>query len=246
MGPISTGLGEIYQYVVDVKPGFENKYSVMELRTIQDWIIKRQLSGIAGVVEINTWGGQLKQYEVAINPEKLRAMNISIMEVFDALESNNSVTGAGYIEKNNQSYFIRGEGLVGSKDDIENIVVVNINNIPVYIRDIAKVQYGFAPRFGAITGNNQGEKVMGQVMLLKDANTNEVLERVVNRVAEIQKSLPEGVYINPFLERGELIAKTTFTVTENLLFGALIVIFIVVLLLGDWRGRIINCFRSYR
>jgi cobalt-zinc-cadmium resistance protein CzcA len=239
MGPISTGLGEIYQYVVDVKPGFENKYSVMELRTIQDWIIKRQLSGIAGVVEINTWGGQLKQFEVAINPEKLRAMNISIMEVFEALETNNSVTGAGYIEKNSQSYFIRGEGLVGSIADIENIVVVNIDNIPVYIRDIAQVQYGYAPRFGAITGNNQGEKVMGQVMLLKDANTNEVLERVVNRVAEIQKTLPEGVYINPFLERGELIAKTTFTVTENLLFGALIVIFIVVLLLGDWRAGLL-------
>ena len=239
MGPISTGLGEIYQYVVDVKPGYEEKYNVMELRTIQDWIIKRQLSGIAGVVEINTWGGKLKQYEVAINPEKLRSMNISIMEVFEALESNNSVTGAGYIEKNNQSYFIRGEGLVGSIEDIENVVVTNINNIPVYIRDVAQVQYGYAPRFGAITGNNQGEKVMGQVMLLKDANTNEVLERVVNRVAEIQKSLPEGVYINPFLERGELIGKTTFTVTENLVLGALIVIFIVVLLLGDWRAGLL-------
>jgi len=239
MGPITTGLGEIYQYVVDVEPEFADQYTVMDLRTIQDWIIKRQMSGIDGVVEINTWGGKLKQYEVAINPEKLRSMNIPITQVFEALESNNSVTGAGYIEKNSQSYFIRGEGLVQSISDIENVVVANIDNIPVFISDIAQVKYGYAPRFGAITGNGEGEKVMGQVMLLKDANTNEVLERVVARVEEIQKTLPEGVYINPFLERGELIEKTTFTVAENLILGALIVIFIVVLLLGNLRAGLL-------
>ncbi|MEQ5790841.1 CusA/CzcA family heavy metal efflux RND transporter [Muricauda sp. NFXS6] len=239
MGPITTGLGEIYQYILDVAPEYKDQYSPMELRTIQDWIVKRQLSGIPGVVEVNTWGGHLKQYEVAIQTQKLNAFNIRAREVFTALEKNNSVTGGGYIEKVNQAYFIRGEGLVGNLKDIENIVVTTRNSIPIYIKDVAKVGFGSAPRFGAITGNGEGEKVLGQIMMLKDADSKRVIEAVKERVAAISKSLPEGVYINPFLDRSELIGRTTFTVTENLVLGCLIVIFVVVLLLGNWRSGLV-------
>ncbi|MGB5500315.1 MAG: CusA/CzcA family heavy metal efflux RND transporter [Maribacter sp.] len=239
MGPITTGLGEIYQYILDTKPGYKDQYSAMDLRTIQDWIVKRQLSGIPGVVEVNTWGGYLKQYEVGINTEKLNAMNITVAEVFKALENNNSVAGGGYIEKTNQAFFIRGEGLITSLTDIENIVVKNVDGIPIYIKNIANVGFGSATRFGAITGNGEGEKVLGQVMMLKDANSKKVIDAVKNRVASISKTLPEGVYINPFLERSELIAKTTFTVAENLILGCLIVIFVVVLLLGNLRSGLV-------
>ena len=239
MGPISTGLGEIYQYILDVKPGYEDRYSTMDLRTIQDWVVKRQLSGIPGVVEVNTWGGFLKQYEVAVNPEKLKSMNLSISEVFNALEKNNDVMGGGYIEKVSQSYFVRGEGMVKSLEDIEKIVVKNMDGVPVLIRDIGEVSFGSANRFGAITGNGTGEKVMGQIMMLKDANSSEVIKNVKQRVAEVQHVLPEGLVINPFLERTELINKTTFTVVENLILGALIVIFVVVLLLGNFRSGLI-------
>ncbi len=239
MGPITTGLGEIYQYVLDVKPAYQDRYNATDLRTIQDWIVKRQLSGIPGVVEVNTWGGYLKQYEVAIDMAKLNAMDISATAVFKAVEANNSVTGGGYIEKVDQAYFIRGEGLVGSLEDIGNIVVKNNDGIPVYIKDVADVGFGSATRFGAITGNGEGEKVLGQVMMLKDANSKKVIEAVKLRVAEISSSLPEGVYINAFLDRSELIAKTTATVTENLVLGCLIVIFVVVLLLGNFRSGLV-------
>ncbi|ASV29599.1 CusA/CzcA family heavy metal efflux RND transporter [Maribacter cobaltidurans] len=239
MGPVSTGLGEIYQYVIDVDPKYKDQYSLSDVRTIQDWVVKRQLSGIPGVVEVNTWGGYLKTYEVAVNPERLRAMDVSVFDVFSSLEKNNSVAGGGYIEKINESYFIRGEGLVTSVQDIENIVVTNKGDLPVYIRDVATVGFGHANRFGAITGNGEGEKVLGQVMMLKDANSNAVIEAVKKRVAEIQSSLPTGISINPFLERSELIAKTTSTIAENLILGCLIVIFVVVLLLGNWRSGLV-------
>ena len=239
MGPVSTGLGEIYQYVLEVDPAYRSKYSVTDLRTIQDWIVKRQLSGIPGVVEVNTWGGYLKQYEVALNPSRLRAMNIPLEEVYKALKNNNSVAGGAYIEKENQSYFIRGEGLVDSLQDIRDIVVDTRNGLPVYISDIGEVQFGHATRFGAITGNGEGEKVLGQVMMLKGANSNAVIEAVKDRVEEIQPNLPEGITINPFLERSELIGKTTFTIAENLILGCLIVIFVVVLLLGNWRSGLV-------
>ncbi|MFK7811013.1 MAG: CusA/CzcA family heavy metal efflux RND transporter [Maribacter sp.] len=239
MGPISTGLGEIYQYILDVKPGYEDKYSATDLRTIQDWIVKRQLSGIPGVVEVNTWGGYLKQYEVAIKTEKLNAMNITAQEVFTALEKNNNVAGGGYIEKVNQAYFIRGEGLIKNLNDIDNIVVKTVEGMPILVKDVAEVGYGSAIRFGAITGNGEGEKVLGQVMMLKDANSKKVIDAVNERVNEIAKSLPEGVYINPILDRSELIAKTTFTVYENLILGFLIVIFVVVFLLGNLRSGLV-------
>ena len=237
MGPITTGLGEIYQYILDVKPGYENLYSVTELRSIQDWIVKRQLSGIPGVVEVNTWGGFLKQYEVAINTEKLNAMNISASEIFAALKRNNSIAGGGYIEKLNKAYFIRGEGLVKDLKDIEDISVKTVNGLSILVKDVADVGYGSATRFGAITGNGQGEKVLGQVMMLKDENSKKVIEDVKARVAEISETLPIGVYINPFLERSELIGKTTFTVAENIILGCLIVIFVVVSVSGKFKIR---------
>ena len=239
MGPVSTGLGEIYQYVLDVDSAHVGQYSTTDLRTIQDWIVKRALSGIPGVVEVNTWGGYLKQYEVAIDPERLRAMGISLTEVYDALESNNNVAGGGYIERTNESYFIRGEGLVKSLDDIRQIVVTNRESLPVFVGDIATVGFGHATRFGAITANGEGEKVLGQVMMLKDANSKAVIERVKTRVEEIQRTLPPGVRINAFLERSELIGKTTNTIAENLILGCLIVIFVVVLLLGNLRSGLV-------
>ena len=239
MGPITTGLGEIYQYVLDLKPGYEGAYSTTDLRTIQDWIVKRQLSGIPGVVEVNTWGGYLKQYEVAINTDKLMAMNVTASDVFRALESNNSIAGGGYIEKKDMAYFIRGEGLVSSLDDIRNISIKTINGLPVYIRDVAEVGYGSANRFGAITGNGEGEKVLGQIMMIKNGNSNQVIKDVKERVDQISGSLPEGVYINAFLERSELIGRTTWTVSENLILGCLIVIFVVVIMLGNLRSGLI-------
>ena len=239
MGPITTGLGEIYQYILDTKPGYEDKYSIMELRTIQDWVVKRQLSGIKGVVEVNTWGGFLKQYEVAINPERIKGVGISLLEVFEAIENNNSVAGGAYIEKQNQSFFIRGDGLVTSLEDLEQIVVSNSKGVPILVKDIATVRFGSANRFGAITANGEGEKVLGQIMMLKDANSNKVIDAVKERVAQVQETLPDGVLINPILERSELIEKTSMTVFENLLFGCLIVFLIVVLLLGNLRSGLV-------
>jgi len=239
MGPISTGLGEIYQYVLDVKPGYETRYTTTDLRTIQDWFVKRQLSGIPGVVEVNTWGGYLKQYEVAVDPQKLAQYGVSIIDVLNALEQNNGVAGGAYIERDNQSFFVRGEGLLKSLADIEQIPISTINGISVRIADVAKVQEGHANRFGAITANGQGEKVMGQIMMLKNANSNKVIEAVKQRVAEVQKHLPEGVYINPIVERSELISKTTNTILENLIFGCLIVFLVVLLILGNLRAALV-------
>ena len=239
MGPITTGLGEIYQYTLEVKPPFKDRYSLSDLRVIQDWIVKRQLSGIQGVVEINTWGGYLKQYEVAITPTVLDAMNVSVSELLTALDNNNSIAGGAYIEKTNQSYFIRGEGKINSTEDIENIVVKDVNGIPVLVKDVASVRMGHAVRFGAITGNGEGEKVFGQIMMLKGADSRQVINAVKARVEEVQNTLPEGVYINPVLDRSELVAKTTFTIIENLIIGFLIVIFVVVLLLGNFRSGLV-------
>jgi len=185
MGPISTGLGEIYQYIIDVKPGYEDRYSITDLRTIQDWIVRRNLSGIEGVIEVNTWGGYLKEYEVAIDPQRLKAMEVNLATVYQALQQNNSIAGGSYIEKTNESYFIRGEGQVKSITDIENIVVSLREGSPIYIRDLAEVKFGHANRFGAITANAQGEKVLGPVMMLKGADGKGTIDRVKERIAEI-------------------------------------------------------------
>lgn len=239
MAPISTGLGEIYQYTLETRPGYEDQYSVTDLREIQDWLIKRQLTGINGVVEINTWGGYLKQYEVAMEPEKLRSMDISLLEVLKALENNNENAGGAYLEKNQTNYFIRGEGMIQSLDDIRKIVVANRDGVPLTIADLAEVRFGYATRFGAITGNGEGEKVLGQVMMLKGENSYAVIQRVKERIAEIEKILPEGVYINGFLDRSMLIDKTTSTIQENLILGALFVIFILVILMGNFRSGLL-------
>jgi heavy metal efflux system protein len=240
MGPITTGLGEIYQYTLQPKPGYETRYSPTELRTIQDWIVKRQMALVEGVVGINSFGGKIKQYEVAINPEKLNANNVSISEVFEALQRNNANTGGAYIEKNNMANFIRGEGLVRSLDDIRNIVIKNVNGIPILIRDVAeKVHFGHQVRYGAFTQDGQ-EAVGGMILMLRGSNSNAVIQNVQERIVKVQKSLPEGLEIKPFLDRSALIERTTNTVTQNLTEGALIVIFVLVILLGSVRGGIIT------
>jgi len=239
MGPITTGLGEIYQYTLEVEPEYKDRYDLMTLRTIQDWIVKRNLSGIPGVVEVNTWGGKLKQFEVALDPQKLRALGVSVSDVYRALKDNNGIAGGGYIEKTNKTYFIRSDGLVRDMEDIKQIVVKKNGEVPVYIKDLGEVRYGHATRFGAITGNGEGEKVMGQVMMLKGANVSEVIKNVKKRVEEISRSLPDGVYINPFLERTELLNKTTLTIAENLILGSIIVTLVVLLILGNWRSALV-------
>ncbi len=240
MGPITTGLGEIFQYTIEPKAGYETAYSPTELRTIQDWIVKRQMALVDGVVDINSFGGKIKQYEIAINPETLNANNVSISEVFEALRRNNANTGGAYIEKHNMAQFIRGEGLVRSLDDINNIFIKNENGIPVLIRDIAeKVHFGHQVRYGAFTQDGQ-EAVGGMILMLRGSNSNAVIGNVQKRIAEVQKSLPEGLEIKPFIDRSALIERTTSTVTQNLTEGALIVIFFLVILMGTIRGGIIT------
>jgi len=240
MAPIATGLGEIYQYAIVPKKGFEHTYSPTQIRTIQDWIVKRQMALVPGVVEINSFGGNVKQYEIALNPNRLNSMGISISEVFEALETNNSNTGGAYIERNHQANFIRGEGLIRTIKDIENIVIENNENTPILIKDVADtVRFGSSVRFGASTQDGQ-ESVGGQILMLKGENPNEVIKNVQKRIATIQKSLPEGLEIKPFLDRSDLIARTTSTVSKNLLEGALIVVFVLVFLLGSIRGGLLT------
>jgi len=238
MAPISTGLGEIYQYVVRPAEGFEDKYSPTELRSIQDWIVKRQLSGIEGVVEVNTMGGFLKQYEVAVNPNLLKSVGVGITDIFKALENSNENTGGAYIEKNPNTYYIRTNGIARSLTDLENIVVDVRNGRPILIKDVATVQFGKAPRYGALVRDGE-EAVGGRVMMLKGANSAAVTERVKERVEQIKKSLPEGVVIEPYLVRDKLVSTAIGTVKTNLLEGGLIVIFILVLMLGNWRAGLI-------
>lgn len=240
LAPVTTGLGEIYQYVVHTKKGYEDKYSPTELRTIQDWIIKRQLLGTEGVADVSSFGGYLKQYEIAIDPLKLRSMEISIAEVFAALQKNNQNTGGAYIDKTPNAYFIRSEGLVESIKDIENIVVKNTaEGTPILIRNLATVQQGHAIRYGATTRNGEGEVVSAIVMMLKGANSAKVIENVKERIEQIKKTLPEGVVIEPFLDRSKLVNSAIGTVSKNLIEGALIVIFILILLLGNMRAGLI-------
>jgi cobalt-zinc-cadmium resistance protein CzcA len=239
LAPISSGLGEIYQYRLAVAKGFETRYTPMELRTLQDWVVRREMLGTPGVADINSYGGLVKQYEVSVIPERLRAMNLTLTDIFDALERNNENTGSAYIDKKPTAYFIRGIGLVKSLKDIEQIVVkTNSSGMPVLIRDVATVQYGSATRYGAFVVDT-AEAVGGVVMMLKGANAHEVVENVENRIVSIQKSLPEGVTIEPFLNRSDLVGRAIGTVSKNLIEGALIVIFILVLMLGNMRAGLI-------
>ncbi len=237
--PITTGLGEIYQYVLKVAPGYEKKYDAMELRTIQDWIVKRQLSGIPGIVEINSFGGYLKQYEVAIDPDALYSLNITIGDVFEALNRNNQNTGGSYIEKVNKAYYIRSEGMITDLHDIEKIVVTNRGGIPVHVSDIATVRFGAPKRFGAMTKDGEGECVGGIAMMLKGANANIVTKELEKRVAKVQKMLPEGVSVEPYLNRAELVNRNISTVVRNLIEGALIVFVVLIIFLGNVRAGLI-------
>jgi len=237
--PLSTGLGEVYQYNLKAKEGYEDQYSAMDLRTIQDWIVKRQLAGIEGVVEVNSFGGYLKQIEVAINPELLKSKDITISEVFEALQLNNENTGGSYIEKGSENYYLRGIGMVSSMDDIRKIPIKNNNGAPILIEHIGEVKLGHAPRFGAMGRNGEGEVAGGMVLMMKGENANKVVARIKERIEIVKKSLPEGIELIPFIDRSDLIARTTSTVFTNLLEGGLIVIFILVLLLGNFRAGLI-------
>lgn len=240
LAPVSTGLGEVYQYIIHPAKGSESKYTAMDLRTMQDWIVARQLYGTPGIAEINSFGGQLKQYEVAINPDRLLAMGISIPEIFTALEKNNENTGGAYIDKKPNAYFIRGVGLITSFEDIKNIAVKTApNGIPILIKDVADVRLGSAVRYGALTYNGQVDAVGGVVMMLKGANSAEVVNRVKGKMTTIQKSLPKDVVIEPYLDRTDLVNRAISTVEKNLIEGALIVIFVLVLFLGNFRAGLI-------
>ncbi|QQV01842.1 MULTISPECIES: CusA/CzcA family heavy metal efflux RND transporter [Chryseobacterium] len=240
LAPVSTGLGEVYQYILHPKKGSEKKYDAKELRTMQDWIVRRQLNGTPGVAEINSFGGQLKQYEVAVNPDRLRAMGVSISDIFTALEKNNQNTGGAYIDKKPNAYFIRGIGLVTSLEDAGNIVVKNnTGSVPIFIKDVAEVRFGSAVRYGAMTFNGQVDAVGGVVMMLKGANSNEVVNLIKEKIPIIQKSLPPDVVIEPYLDRTDLVGRAIDTVEKNLIEGALIVIFVLVLFLGNFRAGLI-------
>lgn len=239
MAPVTTGLGEIYQYVIHPKEGYEDQYDATELRTIQDWIIKRQLLGTPGVAEVSGFGGFVKQYEIAIDPDKLQSLNISIEEIFSALEKNNQNTGGAYIDKGPSAFFIRSEGLVNNLQELEKIVVKVKNSTPILIRDVAKVQFGHGVRYGAATRNGEGEVVTGIVMMLKGANSSAVINDVKDKIEQIKKTLPEGVTIEPYLDRKKLVDRAIGTVVTNLTEGALIVIFVLILFLGNLRGGLV-------
>ncbi len=239
LGPISTGLGEIFQYVVRPKEGYEQKYDVTELRTIQDWIIRRQLLSVKGVAEVSSFGGKLKQYEIAVNTDKLNAFGISINDVFNAVNDNNQNTGGAYIEKGPTVLYIRSEGLVASVSDIEQIAIRRSGQNPLFLRDVAEVKIGHATRYGAMTYNDMGEVSGAVVMMLKGANSSEVIAAVKAKVAEIQKTLPEGVVLEPFLDRTKMVDNAISTVETNLLEGALIVVFVLVIFLGNLRAGLL-------
>ena len=240
LAPVSTGLGEIYQYIIRPKKGAENKYTAMDLRTMQDWIVARQLYGTAGIAEVNSFGGQLKQYEVALNPDRLKAMNVTIPEIFTALEKNNQNTGGAYIDKKPNAYFIRGIGLVKSLDDIRNISIKTSSvGIPVLINDVAEVRLGYAVRYGALTYNGKEEAVGGIVMMLKGSNSAEVVARVKAKMETIKKSLPADIEVEAFVDRTGLVNRAIGTVETNLVEGALIVLFVLILFLGNFRAGLI-------
>ena len=239
LAPISTGLGEIYHYTIRAKKGYEDKYSLTDLRTIQDWIVRKQLSGTPGIAEVSGWGGYVKQYEVDINLERLNAMGVTIAELYTALNENNENTGGGYVERLSNQYYIRGLGLVKTLDDIEKIVVKTQGGVPVLVGDVAKVHFGHATRYGAVTRNGEGEVVAGITLMLRGENFQEVIKNVKSCIADIQKSLPKGVVIEPFIDRTLLVDRVTNTIARNLTEGGLIVIFILILFLGNYRAGLV-------
>jgi len=237
--PITSGLGEIYQYVLEPEPGYEDRFGPMELRTLQDWIVKRQLAGIPGIIEVSSFGGFLKQYEVALDPFRMQAAGVTLSEVFSALQENNANTGGSYIEQSNYAYYIRAEGLVQHFEDIENIVVKVRSGVPILVRDVGKVKFGHPKRYGAMTMNGRGETVGGITLMLKGANSSDAIRNVQERVEEVRHSLPEGVRLEPYLDRSDLVNSTIATVRNNLIEGGLIVVLVLILLLGNWRAGLI-------
>ncbi|TAF66241.1 MAG: CusA/CzcA family heavy metal efflux RND transporter [Cytophagales bacterium] len=238
--PITTGLGEVYQYIIAPKKGYEKKFSSTDLRTLQDWIVRRQLAGVEGVVEISSFGGKVKQYEVALFPERLRAQQLSIAEVLNAIEKNNNNAGSGYIEKSGNRFFIRGEGMVTDLSDIARIIIKhNTLGQPILIGDVAEVRLGEANRFGAMSSDGKGEVVGGIVLMLKGANAVKVTNNIKERIAKIANNLPEGVEIVPYLDRSDLVNRAIKTVETNLMEGGLIVIAVLVIFLGNLRAGLV-------
>ncbi|HPD52480.1 MAG TPA: CusA/CzcA family heavy metal efflux RND transporter, partial [Bacteroidia bacterium] len=240
LAPVTTGLGEIFQYVVRAKPGYEGRYSELDLRTIQDWIIRRQLLGTPGVADVSSFGGKVKQYEVAIDPNRLRSYGVSLETVFEALHANNQNAGGSYIEKGPNALFIRTEGLVQSKAQIAGIPVKRLSDgSSLKIGDLGEVRLGHATRFGALSYNDEGEVAGAVVMMLKGENSSAVIKAVKDRIREIETTLPEGVTIEPFLDRTKMVNNAISTVERNLLEGALIVLFILVIFLGNLRAGLL-------
>ncbi|MCC6742447.1 MAG: efflux RND transporter permease subunit [Acidobacteria bacterium] len=238
MGPISTGLGEIYQYELVAAP--ESGYDATSLRTVQDWIVRRQMLGVPGVVEVNSFGGREKQYQVRLDPARLQAYDLTLRDVLDSVARNNANVGGAYIEHGEEQYLLRGLGLVESPDDIRNIVVkTGPEGVPVYVSDVGEVVTGATVRQGAVTADGKGEIVAGIAMMLKDENSRTVIERVKERVEQVRKSLPKGVELIPFYDRTELVDRTIRTVAINLVEGAILVVVVLILLLGNWRGALL-------
>ena len=235
LGPLTTGLGEIYQFTVEGEG-----YTPMQLRTILDWEIAYRLRSVPGVVEVNTWGGKAQQYHVVINPQSLIAFRLSLASVFEALEKNNANVGSGYIERNQEQYIIRGEALISSIYDIENIVVGhNREGVPIFIKNLGTVEKGSMLRIGAATEDGRHETVIGLVQMLAGANARDVVKRVKAKVTEVQASLPPGVAIRPFYDRAQFVERVLRTVTVNLMEGGLLVIAVLFVLLGSFQGGLL-------
>jgi cobalt-zinc-cadmium resistance protein CzcA len=240
LAPVTTGLGEIYQYVLRPAKGYEGKYSTEDLRTIQDWIVRRQLVGTPGVADISSFGGKLKQYEVAIKTDRLKAMGISVQELFQAIEQNNQNSGGAYIEKGPSMLFIRTEGLTGSLEDIGNICIKKTaSDVPIYVHDVANVQIGHAVRYGAMTFSDKGEVAGAVVLMLKGENASQVVKLVKERIAKIKTTLPEGIILETFYDRTKMVNRAIGTVKKNLLEGALIVVFVLVFFLSNFRASLV-------
>ena len=244
MAPITTGLGEIYQYTIRVKPGYEQQYGLARLREVQDWLVKRRLAGVNGVVDVSSFGGFVREYEVSVDPTRLAGAGVSMAELYEALQANNGNAGGSYLERGPRAFFIRGEGRATSLQDIGNIVVKPVNGpgrggAPLLVRDVAAVRFGHAVRYGAMTRDGGGETVGGVVLMLKGASSEATIKNVKARVAEIQQSLPEGLAIDPFLDRTKLVDRAIHTVVKNLIEGGVIVVLVLLLLLGNLRAGLV-------
>ncbi len=237
LGPIATGMSEIYQFEVRSKPGF--KYTLSELRSMLDWQIAFQLRSVQGVVEVNTFGGELKTYEIQVDPAQLQNYGISFADVFKALDENNGNSGGGYIAHGAEQRLVRGQGLVNSLEDIQNIVLESRDGTPIRIKDIGEARFAPMLRQGAVTRDGDREAVIGMVMMIMGGNSRKVVEEVKEKIHTIQKTLPEGIEIDTFYDRTDLVEKTIHTVAENIGLGVLLVIVMLIVLLGDLRAGLI-------